>query len=210
MDTIGWERKGHFSQERIVSNWQTVTVLVRGVTPTMMHNGQLADPLNKWSKAIKVLTAKGKKKTDADIAEIARLEWYGSLYVTDDGRPCWPGENIEGMLRDAAKKERRGKETLFAIRSRGEWPVEHDGPADLDSLWENERYRKVCQVRVQKSRVVRCRPIFPEWSLSFKVEYDSNVLTRDDLERWIMTAGEVIGLSEWRPKFGLFEVVKVS
>ena len=30
---------------------------IRGLTPTILHNGQLADPLNKWSKALKEITA---------------------------------------------------------------------------------------------------------------------------------------------------------
>ena len=82
-------------------SYEIVSVRVRGIAPLICHNGQLVDPMNKWVRAIKKLTNKGKKKTDEDIAEIARLEFLGGLYAGEDGAPCVPGENIEAWLGEA-------------------------------------------------------------------------------------------------------------
>jgi len=43
-----------------------------------MHNGQLADPMNRFTKAIKEITGK-RKKSDSDHMEISHLEFLGSL-----------------------------------------------------------------------------------------------------------------------------------
>ena len=44
-----------------------------GVAPLVMHNGELANPMSEGAKALKRVTGK-KAKTDADHAEIARVE----------------------------------------------------------------------------------------------------------------------------------------
>ena len=62
----------------------------------LMHNGQLSDPLNEWTKAKKKITDK-KKKTDADHEEVSRLEWMGGLYLFN-GAPCIPREAIKATL----------------------------------------------------------------------------------------------------------------
>ena len=49
---------------------------IRSLSPLIMHNGQLADPFNHFSKAKKEITGK-RAKTDADMMEIARLDWFG-------------------------------------------------------------------------------------------------------------------------------------
>ena len=41
------------------------------IVPMISHNSQLANPLNRYSKAMKALTGK-RKKTDQDIEDIAR------------------------------------------------------------------------------------------------------------------------------------------
>jgi len=188
----------------------SLSVHIEGRSPLLMHNGQLADPMNPIVRAIKNLTSKGKKKTDDDLAEIARLEWMGGLYIGDDGGPCVPGEVIEAMLKQAAKKTRQGKDADAAIISDGNWPLIYDGPRDPVALWESRRFYKACSAGIQKARVWRTRPMFVKWALRFDVEFMIDVVNRDDVITWINTAGRLIGLCDWRPKFGRFVVVKVE
>jgi len=75
--------------------YQHLNVEIKGVSPLLLHNGQLADPLNQYTRALKQQTSK-RKKTDVDLMEIRRLEWEGGFYRDDQDRPCIPGENIEG------------------------------------------------------------------------------------------------------------------
>lgn len=187
-----------------------LNVEIKGLTPTIMHNGQLCDPTNPIVREMKKLTSKKRNKTDDDIVELARLEFCGSLYLNEQLRPCWPGEIIEAMIRSAARTQRKGKDVEKGVLSDGNWPLLYDGPKTVDELWLDQRFRKVAPVRVGQARVIRTRPIFFPWSLAFSVLYDSRTVNRDDVINWLEIAGRDIGLSEWRPKHGRFEVAKVE
>lgn len=186
--------------------YEKLSVEIKGLTPTVMHNGQLSNPLNKWVKAIKLLTGKGKKKTDADIAEIMRLEWMGGLYVDEQHRPCWPGENIAAMIKVAARATKQGKDVERGLQIGGLWPLKYEGPKDLDVLFADERFSMVNSVKVNNSRVIRCRPQFPNWSLEFDLEYLPDQLNPADIKGFIEYAGIYVALSDRRPQWGRFEV----
>lgn len=186
--------------------YEPLTVTIEGTTPTLMHNGQLADPLNKWSKAIKVISGK-RKKTDSDHEEMARLEFLGGLYLDKNLAPCWPGENIKRMLVDAAKKSKSGPSAKIGLLVQGDFPLIYDGPKDANKLWEDERFRSRVSCKVQTSRVMRTRPIFRDWKLRITVQHDPDIVNRDTVIEWIETAGRQIGLSDWRPDFGSFVLV---
>jgi len=85
----------------------TVKVRYEGISPLIMHNGQLADPLNKFSKELKKLSGK-RKKVDSDYEEMGRVEWYGSLYINEDGKPCLPGRVLEANIIEGAKVHKLG------------------------------------------------------------------------------------------------------
>ena len=186
--------------------YETLTVRIVSVAPLLMHNAQLADPLNKYTRAIKEITAKGKKKTDADLEALARLEFMGGLYVDAKGHPALPGESIEGMIRDGARKGRTGKDAQCGIISDGVWPLIYDGPKDPEKLWIDERFRDSRPVKVQQARIMRMRPKFLTWALEFEVMFQDEVLGRHDLEKWLADAGQFVGLLDFRPRFGRFEV----
>lgn len=190
-------------------SYELLHVEIQGVVPTIMHNGQLADPMNKWSLAIKEITSK-RKKTEADIVKMHELEWFGGLYVNEEGVPCWPGENVEAMIRSAARRSREGKEVEKGLLSNGNWPVIFKGSNQPEKLWADERFRIVRAAVVNKSRVMRCRPIFHDWKLKFELEWDPDYLNEANVRDWVSIAGREIGLSDWRPKFGRFEVLSIQ
>ena len=67
-----------------------VRLSIEGTAPLLMHNIRLADPLNPIAKAMKAISSK-RKKTDDDLAQLARLEFEGGLYVLPDLGPYLPG-----------------------------------------------------------------------------------------------------------------------
>src|SRR5688572_28760874 len=107
-------------------NYETSKFRIRGVVPLVMHNGQLADPLNSYTKELKKVSGK-RSKTEADHEQMGKLEWYGSLYL-HNGAPCLPGEVIEAAFIEAAKKGKRGPQAKAGVISDGFWPIEYDGP----------------------------------------------------------------------------------
>lgn len=181
------------------------TYTIRGVCPLVMHNEQLADPLNKWSRLVKEISAK-KKKTDADLEEMSRREWFGGLYISDDLGVHVPERCLERMLRDAAAKEKRGRDVLSALIVTEPAKLVYKGPKDADAMWKSGDFLLRATVGQQGKRIVRSRPIFREWSLSFTVNYDETVLQASDIDRFIGVAGRLVGLMDWRPKHGRFQV----
>jgi hypothetical protein len=185
---------------------KTRTYTIRGIGKgLLMHNERLADPLNKWTRAIAEISKK-RTKTEDDHIEMGRREWFGAMYLNEDDQPIIPERCLEAMIRDGAKKEKQGKNVQSAAIVTEPALVRYPGPKTPDGLWADESFRLRASVGVSGKRVTRTRPLFPEWSVTFVVEYDENVLQARDIDRFIETAGRLVGIGDWRPKYGRFEV----
>jgi hypothetical protein len=182
---------------------QLVKYHLDGVAPLMMHNGQLADPLNLFSKAIKQITAK-RKKTDADHEEVGRLEWHGSLYLKD-GKPCVPFNCIRATLHNAAKTLRLGTKVKAGLFVTDNAVLVYDGPTDLDALWADERFRDRRNMCIGGSTVMRTRPKFDLWSLDITVAFNDELLNASEVDQFVTLGGSVIGLLEDRPTHGRYK-----
>lgn len=185
---------------------KTTNLKIRGLTPLLMHNGQLADPLNEHTLALARLTKK-KNKTLDDHREVSRCEWYGSLYLDDNGRPCLPGEVLEAALAEGARRFKLGKVAKGGIVVVENAPIEYEGPKTADELWEHGGFLKRAGVKVAQSRVIRSRPFFAAWSCSFAVQWDP-LLVKDETQVFeIAESAGLTGVGDWRPKYGRFEVI---
>lgn len=186
-----------------------MTFRIRGVSPLLMHNGQLADPSNWYSRAIKEISSK-RAKTEADYEEMARLEWMGSLYL-EQGEPCIPGYVIEATLigrGGAARKQKMGKQAAAGLYVTANFPLEYDGPRNPEELWLIETFRFRAAVKVGQARVMRTHPIFEEWAATVVIEVEPDLVNIADAKLWMGVAGRESGLMDWRPKFGRFEVIE--
>lgn len=185
---------------------QTVTCKINGVAPFLSHNGQTADPLNRYTKMLKEVTSK-RKKTDEDHEEIARIEWHASLYVGDDQKLILPADLIDAAIIDGAKKSKLGKQFKSAVFVDGDGTFEigHKYNAAAD-LWALDQFRDARGVRVGTARVIRTRPIFRNWSSVFAVNFDDTLVNENDVVRAITDAGHQCGVGDYRPKFGRFEI----
>ena len=65
-------------------------------------------------------------------------------------------------------------------------------------------------VKVGTAKVARCRPIFKDWRATFTVLFEESALQRGDLDMSLRDAGSMIGVGDYRPRFGRFEVVAAS
>jgi len=203
--------------------YQKLNFTIEGVTPTIMHNGRGASVLNPIVKEIKKVSSK-RNKTDEDHALMAQLEWLCGLYTTEDfdfevnhgitvmggGLPCWPGENIKAGLIEAAKVNKLGKMFKAAILVIGSYPIIYDGPKTIAGLFNDKRFWDQRLVVVQRSRVMRTRPIFHKWSLNFDVQYLPSLVNKEQIVEAVEIMGIRVGLSENRPEYGRFNVTKVE
>lgn len=173
--------------------------------PLIMHSGVLANPLNPYAKAMKKISSK-RDKTEADFEELARLEWHGSLYL-EKGRPCIPGEVLEATLINAAKKKKKGIQAKAGLVCMVNTPLIYDGPQTIDQLWQCEAFQYMTAVIVNKSRIMRMRPIFRQWNAEIAVTFNDELLNPGDIDEIVTIGGDIVGLMDRRPKFGRFRVV---
>jgi hypothetical protein len=186
---------------------QVVKYRLVGQVALLLHNGQLADPLNPWSRALKEVTGK-RDKTDADHEEAARLEWFGSLY-TDNGKIVIPGRCVDATLINSAKKKKKGRQAKSALMCQTNFVVEHDGPEDLDELWLDKRFNQRVLMKVKGNGVMRTQPLFFPWATTIEVSFDDNQLNPKEIDTFVEIGGVEIGLCEGRPRYGRYTAKKL-
>lgn len=179
---------------------ETIKVRIKAETPLLMHSGRLADPLDPATKELKALTGKV-KKTDADHEAIAKCEWAGGLYLNEDG-PYIPACNLDACIKGAAKKQKLGTKFGAAVMVvEDAAKLVYQGPRDLDGMWK-AGYRDVRGVVISNKRLMRCRPMFKNWSAEFTVAFDPRDVNRESVVQAISDAGRAIGLGDMRPQKG--------
>lgn len=189
---------------------KSATYTVRGITPLMMHSERLANPFDPLTKEIKAVTGK-RKKTEDDQLEIARLEWLGGLYFDDDAGIHVPGYNMFAAIVNGGKLHKLGTAIKrAALVKEDHIRLVYEGPKTPEKLFEDKRFVDIRSVKVGMAKVARCRPIFKVWSLTFTVLYEESTLQRQDLDRVMADTGAMIGLGDYRPRFGRFEVSSVQ
>lgn len=188
----------------------TMKIRIQGSAPTIMQCDRLVNPFDPITRELKKITAK-RKKTDADLEEIDRLKFLGSLYYDPEIGPYWPAQNIDRMIFDAAKLSRRGQDIKRAFMVLDDAvALIYDGPRTPEELYKDDRFVDRRSVVIKGQRVMACRPIFREWEVAYECAFDPDVLNRDDIIGFHATAGQFIGLSTYRPRFGRFLLATVD
>lgn len=179
-------------------------ITLTGSDSLLMHNSRLSNPLDPAAKAVKKLTSK-RTKTDDDYEQLAHVEWVGGMYHDPDAGPYIPADNVWRCLYDGAKKHKKGpriKEGVLITTNVN--PLAYRGPRDLDGLWADENYRHFASAKVGMQRITRCRPQFRDWRTEADGVLDDNVLDLDELRQIADVAGQLVGIGDWRPRFGRF------
>jgi hypothetical protein len=197
---------------------QTLKIKWTGYRPLLMHSSAMIDPDNASVREIKKLEVAMKKlkKDDYDGREkyrrqIERLEWEGSLYW-DGSQMFVPGENIHACIVEGARKAKVGKRAEAAILPPEDVPVISSAKpgTTLDDLYTRKEFSLRKPVRIPPrtgARIMKVRPIIPTgWELQFEIDYDEEQLPKDDLITAMEDAGSLVGIGDWRPKFGRFKV----
>lgn len=187
--------------------WQTLQYKLSSSAPLLMHNGQMANPLNKWAKLMKQISSK-RAKTDADYEEMARIEFLASLYMSPEG-PVLPSFVIDATLTNGAKKSKEGMSAKSGAFCLDNAVLEYDGPRTADELWQDETFRHVALVRVGTARVARTRPIFNEWTAIVSVNIETGIVNPARVDDWFAVAGTQVGLCDWRPQNGRFQAQRL-
>jgi len=169
-------------------------VKIRGVRPLLLNNPE-AEISNIPKKR------RGEHLDPEDEAEMR-------LYKNEKGKSCVPSLQIKGALRNAGRGYRvkgRGTTTYGSMIRAGLDIRPFMIPIQSKTGWVVD----VRHVVVQRNRIPRARPRFDDWELNFEIiNLDPTILLRDTVKQILIDAGRWCGIGDYRPEFGLFEVVK--
>lgn len=188
---------------------ETLNLRISGISPLMMHSDRLANPLNPIAKAHKELTAK-RKKTDEDHLAIAQSEFVAGAYWDEHTGFYIPGQNFDATFWAGAKLQKLGvhwKRGALVMTDKAKLLFE--GPRTPEKLWDDHRFVDCRAVRVGQAKVMRYRPIFLSWGVELELAINVDVINTEEVKKAIEDAGKLIGVCEYRPRFGRFEVAYV-
>jgi len=168
-----------------------VNVTIKGVAPLLQHRYKSE---KEESATIK---AKGKRDYSGEAED--------ALYRDEKGVIYQPAEHILGALTKAAvdfKITGRGKKT-YKDMVKSSVIIIPDAIPHKDQKFTIDRRAVV----VQRARIMRERPKFDEWELSFTIELLDDQFPMSALKDILDQAGKV-GIGDYRPRFGRFIVTE--
>ena len=190
---------------------KTLGITIRGTSPMLMNSNQGVNPVHPLVVELKKLS-KLRNRTEEQEIRILDIKWNLGLYWDQDIGVYTPAANIEAMFRNAAKSERSGTDALKAILIRPDFvPLIYDGPKDIESLEKDIRFRDVRAGKIKKAAsVLLCRPRFNSWALKFEIDFDEKFFDEDKIINLLEYGGRYVGLNDYRPRYGKFEIVEVT
>lgn len=171
-----------------------VSVTIQGVAPILFH------AWNCESVESKGRAAKGSKEKKSDDVE-------SYVYRNDKGELCIPGEYLRGSIVGAAKFQqdprspRKSAADLFKAAIVSLTPLASLGVKTWDYLDKR-------RVTIQRNAITRSRPAMREgWTVEFILLCNlAEYIGPTKLNETITQAGKLIGLADFRPSFGRFQI----
>lgn len=183
---------------------KNLKVTWKGISPLIMHSCQCVNPLHPISREMKKYTSK-RNKTEEDLLKIADLEWESGAYWQDGLGLYIPSENVEATLRNGAKAFKKGKDFEKYVSVTDLYiPLNYGENLTKEELIQNFNYRDTRVMTVQRARVVRTRPRFNQWQITFNILYDETKIDFDTIINAMEYAGSYVGLCDSRPRYGKF------
>lgn len=141
--------------------------------------------------------SKGKKAVLSKDAQVER-----SLYKDDKGQIVSPSDHIVGAMTKAAVNFKlEGKKTFKDVAKAGVFI----SPLQIPHL--NQQYVADWRpVIINRGRVMKGRGRMDDWSLKFELVCIDDRATANDIKEILEYAGTYIGIGDYRPRYGRFEV----
>jgi len=206
LETIGGTSPTNDAEEAILTGAPYVAhVTIEGTAALLFH---------RWSNeavAEKAAAAKGSaaKKTD-------NVESY--VYRDPDGQICLPGEYLRMALCFAAKYKqdpRSPRKSMMDMVKAGLVVITELAPmvsANTGRPTTDWDYLDERRVMVQRAGVTRQRPAFTKgWRVEFDVLVNlPEYIPASVLRSLLYDAGRLVGVADFRPTYGRFDVVSFS
>ena len=185
---------------------QEIHIVIEGKTP-LLCNRFHDDAQQKATSGQTTALAAGDKGTPREQAE-------KMLYQGQDGDCVIPQPNLFRCIIDAGKFFKAGKSKVTTLKSslipacvemdEVEYVIQHEQPWEVDT--------RAVRIPSTGGRILAHRPCFNDWSLSFDVTLDTEMMSESLFRDIVDKAGAAIGLGDFRPDckgpFGKFRVTK--
>jgi hypothetical protein len=177
------------------------TIKAVGTKPLLLHNVDLANPLNPWARKMTDLRGTpSKRRTEKWHEEMAYVSFMGAFYdIPEIDGVAIPTENLRRSLIDAAKASRMGTQVLRALMvTIPAVPLLYDGPREPQKMWEAGNWHLTRMIRGTGGASPTTYPIFREWAVRAPFELDESLLSVRDITEIAERAGRVEGLGASR------------
>lgn len=140
--------------------------------------------------------------------KISDLEWESGAYWKDGLGLYIPAENVEATLRNGATVNRKGKDIQKYVNVTDLYiPLDYGENLTKQELIDNYEYRDTRIMVVQRSRILRTRPRFDKWKITFNLMYNEEKIDLETVVTAMENAGQFVGLCDSRPKYGKFVTI---
>jgi len=174
----------------------------------IMGNADLL--LHAWN--CEAVQEKADSKKGSATKKSDNLESY--VRRNDDGVICLPSEYLRMSIVNAAKfrqdprSPRKSAMDLYkaALVSLKPLVPLMNVAGELPKVWD---YEHRCRVQIQRAGITRCRPAFKEgWRVEIPLLVNlPEYVNPSDLNEVISAAGRLIGVGDFRPTYGRFQIV---
>lgn len=187
---------------------QRFKVTITGTTPLIMN--KFHDAAAQAATSGSRLSAVGDKGTPKEQAEL-------KLYTDGNGDPMIPLPNLFRCIIDAGKFHKAGRSKVTTQKSSlipACVEIESEDGVTValksDEPWQVDT--RPVRIPSTGGRILAHRPMFEEWSLSFEIGVDTEMMSAKVLRAIVDDAGKRIGLGDFRPDckgmFGKFVVTQ--
>ncbi|MDR2673347.1 MAG: hypothetical protein LBC18_00355 [Opitutaceae bacterium] len=188
---------------------KTINITIVGVTALLQH---------RFGEHSEVSVQKSTRRIAMQTDETPRQAAEKVCYKNKDGQFYFPGAAIARLLREAGgnhklKNSRKSikyivpaailvpQDTIIITNGDGKTPAKD---FEVDS--------RPVVIPATKGRIMRHRPRFDNWSASFSVEVDDDMLPVEFIQQLLTEGGSKIGIGDFRPEkggpFGRFRVTE--
>ncbi len=180
-----------------------------GITPLLQNNPCLIGLSDDGGLTV------GKKKYDDDEEAAIRT------YKDDDGTYYHPSTAIRVALLTACTNRKLGKKAAKGVVAGSVFPAEDKITICNGNGKPMKKYAVDKRpAKVGTARILRCRPMWKNWSMQVPLEVDTDFVQPKDVTELLNIAGRIIGIGDMRPdtskgkngvgSFGRFEAEMVK
>ena len=184
-------------------NIGTMKVKIQGKTPLILEN---------WDVKTRQQMAEKHTGAQTEIIQHSRNpeeEAKAKLYLTSKGKYAFPASGLKKSMISACTSTNKKIRKTFLVQA-----MHVVGTEGNLVEFQSPGYRvqeDIGRVGIGKQPRPIWRPVFDEWSATFLIRYNKDIITPSVIVNMLNLAGFAVGLCGWRVEksgsFGMFEVV---